>query len=149
MQDLKQKLEQELKPLIEQEGLELVEVKVAGFGSGTTVRVYVDKTGGVSIEECARTSRRISEYLDTGNLILHRYNLEVSSPGLDRPLTSRADFQRKQGEKVTLYMKDKSDSHEHLVGTIAGLEGEELVLKTEAEEKRIALNLIEKALIAF
>jgi ribosome maturation factor RimP len=149
MQDLKQKLEQELKPLIEQEGLELVEVKVAGFGPVTTIRVYVDKAGGVSIEECARASRKISDYLDSADLIPHRYNLEVSSPGLDRPLTSRADFQRKQGEKVTLFMKDKSDPHEHLVGMITGLEGEELMLKTEAEEKKISLHLIEKALIAF
>lgn len=147
MQDLKQTIEQGIQPLIEQEGLELVEVKVAGCGPNTTVRVYVDKAGGVSIDLCAQVSRMISDFLDAENLITHRYNLEVSSPGLDRPLTTKADFQRKKGEKITLFLKENADRRSQVTGIIDSVQAEDLVLDREGEVQKIPLSLIEKALI--
>ena len=147
MQNLKETIEQGIQPLIEQEGLDLVEVKVAGFGSQTIVRVFVDRPGGVSIDRCALVSRMISDYLDAEDIIPHRYSLEVSSPGLDRPLTTRADFQRKRGERITLFLKQKPDPRDRVTGTISSVESEDLVLDTRGEIQRIPLSLIEKALI--
>ncbi len=147
MQNLKETIEQGIQPLIEQEGLDLVEVKVAGFGSQTIVRVFVDRPGGVSIDRCAQVSRMISDYLDAEDIIPHRYNLEVSSPGLDRPLTTKGDFQRKRGEKVTLFLKEKIDPENRVTGTISSVEAEDLVLDTQGEIQKIPLSLIEKALI--
>lgn len=147
MQDLKQTIEQGIQPLIEQEGLDLVEVKIAGFGSHTMVRVFVDRPGGVSIDQCTQISRLVSDYLDTEDLIPHRYNLEVSSPGLDRPLTTKADFQRKRGERITLFLKEKINPENRVTGTISSVEVEDLVLDAQGEIQRIPLSLIEKALI--
>lgn len=124
-----------------------MEVKVAGFGSQTIVRVFVDRPGGVSIDRCAQVSRLISDYLDAEDFIPHRYNLEVSSPGLDRPLTSKADFQRKKGEKVTIFLKEKIDPENRVTGTINSVEADDLVLDSQGVVQKIPLSLIEKALI--
>jgi ribosome maturation factor RimP len=147
MHNLKETIEQGIQPLIEQEGLDLVEVKIAGLGSNTIVRVFVDKVGGVSLVQCTQISRLVSEYLDAEDLIPHRYNLEVSSPGLDRPLTTKADFQRKRGEKITLFLREKIDPENRVTGTISSVEFEDLVLDAQGEIQRIPLSLIEKALI--
>ena len=147
MQNLKETIQQGIQPMVEQEGLELVEVKVSGFGSHTMLRVFVDRPGGVSIDRCAQVSRMISDYLDAEDIIPHRFNLEVSSPGLDRPLTTKADFQRKKGEKVTLLLKEKINPENRVTGTISSVEAEDLVLETQGEIQRIPLSLIEKALI--
>lgn len=134
--------------MIEESGLELVETKLAGFGGNTIIKIFVDKEKGVSIQECARLSRKISDYLETENFILHRYTLEVSSPGLDRPLTSRADFQRKKGEQVTLFMKDKTDPRDQTSGTITSIEEDQVVLFCQGKEEKVPLNLIDKAILA-
>ena len=144
-----ERIEPGIKALVEEERIELVELKIAGIGPATIVRVFVDKEGGVSVDRCARISRRISDYLDAQDLIPHRYNLEVSSPGLDRPLVSKADFQRKKGEKVTLYFKDQTDPRQRVQGVISSVEAEDLVLDSQGEVHKIPLSLIEKALIAF
>lgn len=149
MQDLKQRIQQRLEPLLEETGLELVEAQLAGMGGNSIVRIYVDRAGGVSIDQCARLSEKISDLLDAEDLIPHRYTLEVSSPGLDRPLKTKADFQRKKGEKVRLFLKDKTDRRNQVSGTISSVIEEELVLSTPSQELKIPLDLIEKALIQF
>lgn len=111
-------MEQGIKLLVEQDGLGLVEIVLAGAGSASIVRIFVDREKGVSVEDCSRLSRKISDFLDTHDLIPFQYRLEVSSPGLDRPLTNKTDFQRKTGEKVTLYMKDKTDPREQTKGRL-------------------------------
>ena len=148
MNNLRDKIEQGIRPVIEESGLELVEFKLAGFGGNTMIKIFVDKERGVSIKECAELSRKISDYLDTQNLIPHRYTLEVSSPGLDRPLTGRADFQRKKGEKVTLFMKDKTDPRDQSSGTISLVEEDQLVFFCQGKEEKVPLNLIDKAILA-
>ena len=144
-----EQIEPGIKALVEVEEIDLVELKIAGIGPATIVRVYVDRPGGVSVDQCAQISRRISDYLDARDLIPHKYKLEVSSPGLDRPLVSKADFLRKKGEKVTLYFKDKTDPRQRVQGVISSVEAEDLVLDAQGEKHRIPLSLIEKALIAF
>jgi len=134
--------------LVESSGLELVEVKLGGVGAHTLVRVMVDKEKGVSIDECARLSSWISAYLEAENLIPYRFTLEVSSPGLNRPLTTLADFRRKKGEKITLFMRDKSDPRNQSHGTISSVEEDNLVFARNGSEEKISLALIEKAIIA-
>lgn len=148
MENLRDRIEAGIKPLAESSGLELVEVKLAGVGSHTLVRVFVDKEKGVSIDECARLSSRISGYLEAEDLIPYRYKLEVSSPGLDRPLTTQADFRRKRGERVTLFMRDKADPRNQSQGIISSVEDENLVFARNGSEEKIPLAIIEKAIIA-
>ncbi|MCI0530937.1 MAG: ribosome maturation factor RimP [candidate division Zixibacteria bacterium] len=147
MEELVAKIEKGIKPLAEEAGLEIVETRLLGTGGSSILRVFVDRPEGVSVGECARLSRRISDFLDSEDIFLHRYTLEVSSPGLDRPLTSKADFNRKKGERIRLFLKDGEENQKETTGVIDSVENENLVLDSEGEKKKIPLERIEKALI--
>ena len=99
-------------------GLDLVELGHHRAGRYQTVRVFVDKVGGVTIEECEAVSRRLAADLDALDLIEGRYTLEVSSPGLDRPLKTTADFRRKLGYAVALRFKENEKKTQTITGTI-------------------------------
>jgi ribosome maturation factor RimP len=145
--ELKESLKRKLLPLIEEEGLELVELEFTGKLPHSVLRVYVDQAGGIDVEECARLSRKLSDFLDTEDLIEKSYTLEVSSPGLDRPLFSLGDFKRKTGEKVRLYLKTNSDKSTEVIGEIAGVEEEEIRIKIQDKVEAIPLEKIEKGKI--
>jgi len=133
MVNLKEKLKEKVLPLLKEENLELVDLEFSPSGSRSLLRIYVDKAGGVTIDECANLSRKVSDFLDMEDLIPHRYNLEVSSPGLDRPLVKREDFIRKVGEKVRVFLKEPVDGKLDLVGEIKNLQEETLYLYTQSE----------------
>ena len=146
-----------IKPLVEGECLELVELNFFEGGSSSVLRIYVDKTGGVTLDECANLNRKIGDYLEMENLISRRYLLEVSSPGLDRHLTSIGDFKRKIGETVRLILKEKVQGPTEVIGRIKDLKDDNLILEIEpqkfkpdeAAEKIIPLNQIAWAKILF
>jgi ribosome maturation factor RimP len=150
-------LKVKIRSLVEEEGLELVELNFFEGGSSAVLRIYVDKTGGVTLDECANLNRKIGDYLETENLISRRYLLEVSSPGLDRPLTSIGDFKRKIGEKVKIIFKEKDQGPTELIGQIKSVKDDHLILEiqpqklkaNEIEEKTIPLNQIAQAKILF
>jgi len=83
-------------------GLELVQVQYRREDHGWVLRILVDRPGGVSVDECGEFSREVSDLLDVEDLIDNSYNLEVSSPGLDRPLIKPEDFERFAGREITL-----------------------------------------------
>ncbi len=87
-------------PLAEQEGMELVDAEFGGPGGRTTLRLYIDKPGGVSLDDCTALSRAVSAALDVEDPIEGAYDLEVSSPGLDRPLRTPEHFERYKGQRV-------------------------------------------------
>lgn len=150
-------LREKIKPLIEEEDLELVELEFFESGPASVLRIYVDKAGGITVDQCAQLSRKIGDFLDIEDLIPHRYMLEVSSPGLNRPLTKDADFKRKIGKKVKIFLKEKVDGKTELVGKIKNLEGENLFLlieptkggSSEEKEEVIPLNKVTCAKIVF
>ncbi len=143
--------------MVEEENLELVDLEFSPAGPRQLLRIYVDKLGGVTIDECASLSRKISDFLDMENLIPHRYNLEVSSPGLDRPLVNSEDFMRKVGENVTVFLREPVDGKMDLAGKITKFQDDTLYLSTsleetdtcESEEKAVPLANILKAKIIF
>lgn len=104
--------------VVEYYGVELVELTHFP-GKHQTVRLLIDKRGGVTLDECAAVSRRLSADLDIDDVVPGRYTLEVSSPGLDRPLKTAADFKRKIGESVTLKFKDDEGKRKSAKGIIA------------------------------
>jgi ribosome maturation factor RimP len=150
-------LKERIEPIVVQENLELVDLEFSQGGSSSLVRVYVDRSAGVTVDQCADLSRKIGDLLDMEDLVRGRYRLEVSSPGLDRPLVSGADFRRKIGEKVKVFLKESVDGKTELVGRIRNLKGENLVLKvgsiepgqTEGEERTIPLGIVAKARILY
>ncbi len=132
---IKETLEERIKPLVEEEDLELVELDFSEGGSRSVLRIYIDRAGGVTMEQCARLNRKIGDYLEMEDLIPHRYILEVSSPGLDRPLTKGVDFKRKIGERVRVYFKEKNEGQSELVGRIKNYEEDNLILTVKPQKK--------------
>jgi len=110
-------------------GVELLELTHYP-GKHQTVRLVIDKRGGVTLDECAAVSRRLSADLDIDDVVPGRYTLEVSSPGLDRPLTTPADFRRKMGESVTLKFKDDEGKRKTAKGVIAKVRDDTVTIGT-------------------
>jgi ribosome maturation factor RimP len=98
-----------------------------------TVRVYVDKQGGVSVEDCASVSRTMEETLDADDLIPTAYLLEVSSPGLERELYSIDDFRRFIGQKVKVKLASPVNGQKVFVARIAGVDGNDILITDKAQ----------------
>lgn len=148
-------LKEKIEPLLEEEGLEIVGFEFSGSRSSSILRIYVDKSGGVTVGQCASLSRKLGDFLDIEDLIPGRYTLEVSSPGLDRPLTTDRDFKRKVGEKVRVFLKEKVDGKTEVEGRIKDIQKQDLLLvesspgKKQEEERIIPLDKVAKAKIIF
>ncbi|MBF8297421.1 MAG: uncharacterized protein HW395_78, partial [candidate division NC10 bacterium] len=89
-------------PLLQELGFELVEVEFRREVSGWILRLYLDKSGGLTLGDCQRASEELSDLLDVEDLVDHPYSLEISSPGLNRPLSQEADFLRFAGQRARL-----------------------------------------------
>jgi len=153
MSSLTDLLRERIQSLVEEEGLEVVELQFSQAGPASVLRVFVDKTGGVTVGQCALISRKLGDFLDTEDLIPSRYTLEVSSPGVDRPLTTCADFRRKVGERVRIVLKATVDGKTEVVGKIKDLREQNLVLwesdeaDPEGQERVIPLDRVARAKI--
>lgn len=102
-EEYEQKTEALLLPLMEEFGFELVDVEYVKEGSSKYLRAYIDKPGGITIDDCEAVSRRLSDELDAADFIPEAYILEVSSPGLGRPLKKEKDFARSIGKEVEIH----------------------------------------------
>lgn len=127
-------------------GLELVGVRYAGRATGGTVKVTIDKPGGVTLEECTRVSRAVGHALDVEDLIEHRYTLEVSSPGLDRPLERAEDYEKSIGRLVRVTTRPPWEGPRVVIGRLNGMETDTILVKDEAGvELAIPLGAISRA----
>lgn len=113
--------------------VEFVHSEIVGAKRNMTVRVYIDKPGGVSVEDCASVSRSMEESLDADDLIPTAYLLEVSSPGLERDLYSLEDFKRFAGQKVKVKLASPVNGQKVFVARIAGVDGSEIILDDKAK----------------
>ena len=113
-------------PAAEAEGLALVRVKMIGGTSDPTLQVMAERpeTRQLTLEDCERLSRRISEILDAEDPIEHAYRLEVSSPGIDRPLTRLKDFDDWKGHQARVTLKEPLNGRKQFTGELIGIEGE-------------------------
>ena len=132
-------------PTVTGMGYELVEVELVGSGGNRTVRLYIDSESGVTVDDCAAVSEVISDLLDEEDPIPEAYNLEVSSPGVDRPLRRREDYDRFSGETVKVKTYGPVSGQRSFTGTLLGVEGEEVVLDTPEGRFRIPLEQVAKA----
>jgi len=107
----------------ESSGVELVHVSVTGNSREMAVRIYIDKEGGVTLDDCSEVSRKVEAVLDAEDPIPAKYVLEVSSPGIERELYSLADFEKFKGRLAKLKMKQDYDGQKTLVGTISDVDG--------------------------
>jgi ribosome maturation factor RimP len=139
-------LESLLKEFLSVQGLDLVEMDCLRGGGGLIVRLSVDKPdGGVTVGECSQANRRIADLIEEKNLIQERYIVEVNSPGLDRPLKTRADFRRCPGRKVKFFLIEPLNGKIEIDGVISGVSEDAVLVSTPAGDCSIPLSQIHKA----
>ena len=116
-------------------GLELYDVQYRREGHGWVLRLIIDSVNGVSLDDCSRVSREMSDFLDVEDLIDHAYNFEVSSPGAERTLRNLSECRRFVGEKVRLKTREEVEGQRVFTGTLESVTEKTLVVVTE-EGKR-------------
>jgi ribosome maturation factor RimP len=131
--------------LVVSEGMELVDLEYRREGPRWMLRLFIDKEGGVTVDDCARISRELGDLLDVKDLIPQAYVLEVSSPGLNRRIRKKKDFSRFAGKKVQLLLVSPKDGRRKIVGDLVGVEGEEVVVTGTEGRFSVALEDIAKA----
>jgi ribosome maturation factor RimP len=131
---------------VESMGFEFVGLEYGGqAGSGGLLRVYIDHADGIDVDDCADVSHQISGVLDVEDPIQGNYTLEVSSPGLDRPLFSKRDFERFAGRRVSIKLRVKLQDRRRFEGLLQGMREGHVVLVEEGVEISLPLDQIEKA----
>ncbi|HET6464807.1 MAG TPA: ribosome maturation factor RimP [Nitrospiria bacterium] len=133
-------------PILSSMGLELFDLELSGQGRRGLLRIFIDKPGGVNVDDCEQVSRYVGHALDVADPIPYAYLLEVSSPGLDRPLRKAEDYQRATGKLVRLKLNRPHDGAWVLFGRLQGVEADRIEIKPEdGEPVKVALADIAQA----
>ncbi len=122
-----------LMPIIEENHFELVDVEWVKEGSNWYLRAYIDKEGGITVDDCAVVSRAFNEILDSEDYISENYIFEVSSPGLDRPLKKEKDFKRSLGKDVEVKLYKAIDKQKEFTGVLESYDEENVTILLEDE----------------
>ncbi|MFC1554115.1 ribosome maturation factor RimP [candidate division KSB1 bacterium] len=134
-------LSSKIAEIVDSRGFDLIEIKVEKRGKIDIVKVYLDKDKGISIQDCSSVSREINDAIFKYDLIVKEYRLEVSSPGIDRPLISMKDFQRNISRKVEVKLKTENGS-ETISGEIISADEDIIILKQKKTDKEIPFSEI-------
>ena len=131
-----ERVEEFIAPLLTEMQVELVEVQFRREGHGWVLRLFIDREGGVTLEDCTSVSREVSSYMEVEDPIEHAYHLEVSSPGLERPLKKKGDFVRFAGRMARIKLREKIDNQRVFIGTLKGIENENVLLLVDGTLQR-------------
>lgn len=134
-----------LEPVVVDMGYELVGIEYHPASGQALLRVYIDKPEGIDVDDCARVSHQVSGVLDVEEPISGEYMLEVSSPGLDRPLFKPNDYSRFAGERIRLRLRGMVNGRRKHHGTLLGLEDGEVLIEEEGEQVRVPLLEVDRA----
>lgn len=136
-----------LEPAAGEAGYEVVDLEFSPASGRALLRIFIDRLDGgpVTVDDCAQASRAVGAKLDAADPIGRAYDLEVSSPGFDRPLRTRAHFERFLGSEARVELATAVEGRKHFRGRLVGLQGEELVLEVDGREWRLPLDRIHKA----
>jgi len=140
-----EKLHRPIEAAVQSLGYELVGIEYHPRGRSSLLRVYIDAPDGVNVDDCERASRQISSALDVDDPIPGQYMLEVSSPGLDRPLFTAEHFQRFSGSRVKLRVSPPLDGRRNFSGVLVGMRDDAVVVVEDDEEVAVPLQNIEQA----
>jgi len=132
-------------PVVESLGCELVGIEYGRQGNRGLLRVYIDKEDGVGVTDCQRVSHQLSGVLDVEDVIKEQYQLEVSSPGLERPLYTLEHFARFAGHKVKLTLVSPIEGQRRFKGVLQGVEDGQVIVNIGENELVLSLNAIDKA----
>ncbi len=145
MMDVAAHLEGLLRDRVELDGVELVYVEYRPEGSPSVLRIYIDKLGGVGLKDCERVSKQASALLDDETFTLSRFVLEVSSPGIERPLFKEADYRRFVGKEIRLFTTETIEDRRKFTGLIRTFSEGILKLDFDGETYQIPFSKIRKA----
>lgn len=134
-----------VEPAVEALGYELVGIEYRSSARHGLLRVYIDQAQGIGLDDCERVSHQLSALLDVEDPIDVPYDLEVSSPGLDRPLFRARDFERFQGQRARVRMRVPQAGRRNFTGVLRGVEGEQLLLEIDDEIVRLPFGQIDLA----
>ncbi len=144
MSKLEQSLNDMLTAPVEALGFEFVGLEFIRAGKFSTLRVYIDSPEGISVDDCADVSHQVSSVLDVEDPISSNYNLEVSSPGMDRPLFKEAHYQAIIGEDVSLRLRIPQDGRRNFKGQLTGCENGSIQVTVDGQSFNLMLNNVEK-----
>ena len=142
---LEKQIESLLKPIVEDMGYEFWGCEYVPTGRHATLRIYIDKPAGVTVDDCADVSHEVSGVLDVEDPVPGAYNLEISSPGLDRPLMSPAHFERYAGEEIQLRSAVPVMGRKRFKGALTAVNDEGVEVEVDGERYFIPFEEIEKA----
>lgn len=149
MLNIVDRVETFVEPLLGEIGCELVDIEFCKEGHGWVLRLYIDREGGVTLGDCSSVSRQISHYLEVDDPLNHPYHLEVSSPGLERPLKKKDDFVRFAGKKVRVKMAQPVDGRRVFVGILDGVDGEDARVVVDGHIFCLPIADVARARLAF
>jgi len=133
-----------LEPVLKGMGYELVDVEFR-LGGHSVLRLFIDKEGGISLDDCEFVSHQVSGVLDVEDPIPGHYTLEVSSPGLDRVLRTAEHFSRYAGQLIKLQAHALVNGRKRFKGVLQGLDGQDVVLEVDGQQVRVALDNVHSA----
>ncbi len=134
-----------IEPTVEALGYQLWGLEYQGQGRYSILRLFIDKEDGVNVDDCAAVSHHVSGVLDVEDPIDGEYTLEVSSPGMDRPLFSLEQYQAYIGQVVSLRLRVPFEGRRKFKGKINAVEGDDIVIQVDDHEYLLPITLIEKA----
>lgn len=144
MSQLERKLTDMLTPPVEALGFELVGVEFVRAGKHSILRVFIDHENGIDVDDCADVSHQISAVMDVEDPITTEYNLEVSSPGMDRPLFKSEHYALVVGEMITVKLSIPQDGRRNFKGLLLKCENDTILIKVDNDEFSLAIANIEK-----
>ncbi|SHO55291.1 ribosome maturation factor RimP [Vibrio quintilis] len=145
MTGLERQLTELLQAPVIASGYELVGLEFIRAGAHSTLRIYIDHENGITVDDCAEVSRQVSAVLDVEDPISVAYNLEVSSPGIDRPLFNAGHYEQFIGHEVNIVLKMAVENRRKWKGVIQSVDGETIVITIDGQNEQFALSNISKA----
>ena len=148
-EDYEKKAEELIMPLIEKNSFELVDTEYVKEGGNYYLRYYIDKENGINVDDCELISRAVSDLLDEKDFIEEAYILEVSSPGLGRPLKKPKDFERSIGKQVEIKLYKAVNRQKDFEGTLTGYTDSQVTISADGEEMTFERDTIALIRLAF
>lgn len=136
-EDYEKRVEAYLLPVMEENGFELVDVEYVKEAGNWYLRAYIDKEGGITVDDCESVSRTLSDWLDEEDFIEDSYTLEVSSPGLGRPLKKEKDLKRSLGEEVEVRLYKPRDGQKEYTGILKAYDKDTVTIETEDSREEV------------
>jgi ribosome maturation factor RimP len=143
------KLTAMLRPAVEETGKELLGVEFISAGNHSVLRLFIDHENGIDVDDCAEVSRQVGAILDVEDPISSEYSLEVSSPGLDRPLFDKAHFEAVVDETVEVKISMPLNGRRKFKGKLVAVENDSLIVMVDNEEYELVISNIDKSHLVY